>query len=173
MERKYSRLLVYVLLAIVFVGGYYLWKEQVVTRRPLPEGIKILVQTDYNLCKHKGCKETTPLELKVLTLHDLRQLYPSQEGWQSRREGNQVMVSRTLENLCEKCSRVTHLGEKGGFVAVIRGPAGVDGGIIRVTKIRVNSLPEELRGKIEKGLLDLPDEETLLQILDSLEENSG
>jgi len=30
-----------------------------------------------------------------------------------------------------------------------------------------------LRGKIEKGLLDLPDEETLLQILDSLEENSG
>ena len=60
MERKYSRLLVYVLLVIVFVGGYYLWKEQVVTRRPLPEGIKILVQTDYNLCKHKGCKETTP-----------------------------------------------------------------------------------------------------------------
>lgn len=173
MKQKHSRLPIYILLVIVFAGSYYLWQEQVVGRRPLPEGIKILVTTDYNLCKHEDCKETTPLDLKVLTLRDLRQLYPSDQGWRSSYGDNQVMVSRKLDNLCEKCSEVTHLGEKGGFVAVMKGPAGVNGGIVRVTKIKTNSLPIELRRKAEKGLLDLPDEESLMQILDSLEENSG
>jgi hypothetical protein len=173
MKQKYSRLLIYVLLVIVFVGGYYLWQEQVVARRPLPEGTKILVKTDYSLCKHEDCKETTPLDLKVLTLRELRQLYPSDQGWRSSYGDHQVMVSRTVENLCDKCSMVTHLGEKGGFVAVIRGPVGVNGGIVRVTKFKTKSLPAELRLKAEKGLLDLPDEEALVQILDSLEESSG
>lgn len=109
----------------------------------------------------------------MLTLRDLRQLYPSGQGWRSSYGDHQVMVSRTVENLCDKCSEVTHLGEKGGFVAVIRGPAGVNGGIVRVTKFKTNSLPAELRLKAEKGLLDLPDEEALVQILDSLEESSG
>ncbi|MGB4504014.1 MAG: hypothetical protein WBI44_03865 [Syntrophaceticus sp.] len=173
MERKYSRLLIYGLLIIVFAGGYFLWQEQVVARRALPEGAKIFIKTNYELCKHEDCKETSPLELKVFTLREIRQLYPSREGWQSHYEDNQVMVSRTLEKLCEKCSRVTHLGEKGGFIAVVRGPAGVNGGIIRVTKIKVNTLPQELRKKAEKGLLDLPDEEALLQVLDSLEESGS
>jgi hypothetical protein len=76
MKQKYSRLLIYVLLVIVFVGGYFLWQEQVVARRPLPEGTKILVKTDYSLCKHEDCKETTPLDLKVLTLRELRGSQP-------------------------------------------------------------------------------------------------
>lgn len=63
-------------------------------------------------------------------------------------------------------------GEKGGFVAVIRGRPALMG-VIRVTKTRVDSLPSELRRKAKDGILDLPDEETLLQILDSLEEESG
>jgi hypothetical protein len=172
MKRRYSRLLFFGLLVIVFVGGYYLWQEQVVARRSFPEGTKILVKTEYSICSHEDIKETTPSQLKAATLYDLRQKYPAQEGWRSSREGEQVTVSRTLEDLCEKCSRVTHLGEKGGFIAVVKGPVGVDGGIVRVTKTKVNILPQELRGKAEKGLLDLPDEESLLQVLDSLEEGS-
>lgn len=171
MERKNSRLLVFGLLIIVFVGGYYLWQEQVVVRRPLPDGTKILIQTEYNLCEHKESRNAAPVDLKVQTLLDLRQLYPSQEGWHSRFADEQVMVTRTLDDLCEKCSQVTHLGEKGGFVTVIKGPVGVEGEIVRVTTIETDILPEELRTKVEEGMLDLPDEETLLQIMDSLEEH--
>ena len=134
MKRRYSRLLFFSLLVIVFVGGYYLWQEQVVARRPLPEGTRILVKTEYSVCGHEDIKETTPSQVKAATLYDLRLKYPSQEGWRSSREGEQVAVRRTLDNLCEQCSRVTHLAEK--------------------------------------GLLDLPDEESLLQVLDSLEEGS-
>ncbi|MDD4783737.1 MAG: hypothetical protein PHX16_08960, partial [Syntrophaceticus sp.] len=129
MERKNFRILVFGLLVVVFVGGYYLWQEQVVVRRSLPDGTKIHIQTEYNLCGHEESRDTAPVDLKVQTLLDLRQLYPSQEGWQSRFAHEQVMVTRTLADLCEECSRVTHLGEKGGFVAVIKGPVGVDGGI--------------------------------------------
>ena len=40
-----------------------------------------------------------------------------------------------------------------------------------MTKIRVDSLPAELRKEAKNGMLDIPDEETLLHILDSLEED--
>lgn len=170
LRKKYYRLLFYGILVVVAAGGYYL-QQYAAASRPFPDQMKILVKTDYILCKHQNCSEATPLALKVLTLHDLRELYSSQEGWRSRYENDQVIVSRTLESICPKCSRVTHLGEKGGFVAVIRGPAGVNGEIVRVTKIRVNSLPKDMRRKAQDGVLDLPDEEALLQILDSLEES--
>lgn len=124
MGRKHSRLLVFGLLIFVFVGAYYLWQEQVVVRRPLPDGTKIHIQTEYNLCGHKESRDASPVELKVQTLLDLRQLYPSQEGWRSRFADAQVMVTREMDDLCENCSQVTHLGEKGGFVAVIKGPVG-------------------------------------------------
>jgi hypothetical protein len=121
--------------------------------------------------RHKESRDASPVELKVQTLLDLRQLYPSQEGWRSRFADAQVMVTREMDDLCENCSQVTHLGEKGGFVAVIKGPVGVDGGIVRVTTIKTDILPEELRTKVEEGMLDLPGEEILLQIMDSLEEH--
>lgn len=171
MERKNSRLLVFGLLVVVFVGGYYLWQEQVVVRRSFPEDTNIHVQTEYSLCGHQESLDTAPVDLKVQTLLDLRQLYSSQDGWQSRFADQQVMVTRTVDDLCEKCSQVTHLGEKGGFVAVIKGPVGVDGGIVRVTTIETDILPAELCAQAEEGMLDLPDEETLLQIMDSLEEH--
>jgi hypothetical protein len=42
---------------------------------------------------------------------------------------------------------------------------------VRVTTIKTDILPEELRTKVEEGMLDLPGEEILLQIMDSLEEH--
>ena len=171
MGKKYYRLLLLLLLAVVCAAIYYLWQEQLVARRPFPDGTNILVKTEYTLCGHQEQTETTAVDLKVSNLRDLRAQFLPQEGWRSRYEREQVAVSRTLEDLCQKCSVLTHLGEKGGFVAVVRGPVGVDGGIVRVTKIRVDSLPAELRKEAKKGMLDIPDEETLLHILDSLEED--
>lgn len=173
MGKKYYRLLLLLLLIVVGAGSYYLWQEQVVARRPFPEGMNVLIKTDYTLCGHQEQTETTAVDLKVSNLRELRAQFLPQRGWESRYEGEQVVVSRALKDLCEKCSGMTHLGEKGGFVAVIKGPAGVDGGIVRVTKIRVNSLPAELRKDAEEGRLDIPDEETLMHILDSLEEDES
>ncbi|KUK36718.1 MAG: Putative membrane protein [Thermacetogenium phaeum] len=171
---NYRRLLFYALAAVALAGLIFLLGDQVLARRPFPSGTRVIVKTVYDLCGHEVVdREGTPAELGALTPRELRYLYPRREGWQVEVKDRGVTVLRSLEELCEKCSRLTHLGEKGGFVAVIRGPAGVDGGVIRVTKTRVDSLPSELRRKAKDGILDLPDEETLLQILDSLEEESG
>jgi len=171
MAKKNYRPLLLLLLIVIGIGIYYLWQEQVVARRPFPEGMKVLIKTEYTLCGHREQTEKTATDLKVSNLRDLRAQFLPQSGWQSYYQGEEVVVSRTSEDLCKDCSVLTHLGEKGGFVAVIRGPAGVDGGIVRVTKIRVGSLPAELRKEAEKGMLDIPDEETLMHILDSLQED--
>lgn len=169
---KYRRFLLCVITAVILSGAFFLLRDQALARRPFPSGTQVVVKTGYDLCRHEVIKEASPPEMGVLTLRQLRRLYPSGEGWQAQVREKDVVVSRTLDGLCERCSRITHLGEKGGFVAVIRGPAGVEGGIVRVTKTRVEALPSELRRKVRDGALDLPDEESLLQILDSLEEES-
>lgn len=173
MGKKYYRLVFVLVLIIVCASGYYLWQEQVIARRPFSDNINISITTEYTICSHDESSETTPKILKVSNLRDLRDRFNAQDGWRSRYQGEQVVVFRKLEELCTKCSEVTHLGEKGGFLAVVRGPAGIDGGIMRVTKIRVDSLPSEMRKEAENGTLDIPDEETLLHILDSLEEHES
>lgn len=168
---KYRRLLFYAMATVALGGLIFLLGDRVLASRPFQAGTRVVVKTGYDLCGHEVVvRDGSPAELGAPTLRELRYLYPRRQGWQIKVKERNVTAFRSLEELCENCSRLTHLGEKGGFVAVIRGPVGVDGGIVRVTKTRVDSLPAELRRKAREGTLDLPDEETLLQILDSLEE---
>lgn len=167
------RLVLLGLILVVLAGGFRILIEQVQLRRPIPPGTEIYSRTTYELCSHV---ETTKAQLpqkKQLTLSDLRSLYPSQDGWRSELAEKEVDLARTIQELCPTCRKQTHLGCRGNFVAVVRGPAGVDGGVVRVTKIRVADLPSDLRKQAEQGMLNLPDETSLYQILDSLEENTG
>lgn len=171
MFNRYRRVLLYGITAVILVGASFLLWDQALARRPFPTGAQITVKTSYDLCRHEISKTLSSSEIGVLTLKELRSLYPSRDGWRAQVKAKDVVVARAVDGLCERCSQITHLGEKGGFVAVIKGPSGIDGEVVRVTKTRVEILPPELRLKVSAGTLDLPDEESLLQILDSLEED--
>lgn len=171
MFRKESRFLISTFAFLVAVGSLYVVQQRAALQRPLPRGVKIFTKVVYETCGHQVENEVDLAEMEEVTPARLQKLYPSSQGWKMELSDERLVFSRVEEGLCEDCSRKTHLGEKGGFVAIIRGPAGVDGGVLRVTKIRVSSLPEELRNQVEKGCLDLSGEEELLQILDSYDEN--
>jgi hypothetical protein len=171
MLNRYRRIFLYGMIGVVLVAASFLFWNQALARRPFPTETQITIRTDYELCSHEVNKTVFPSEIAVSNLKQLRSLYPSRDGWRAQIKAKNLVVTRTVAGLCEKCSQITHLGEKGGFVAVIKGPPGVKGDVVQVTKTRVETLPSELRLKISTGTLDLPDEESLLQVLDSLEEN--
>lgn len=172
MNKREYRVVAYLILLVAVAGGIRLLRGEVLARRAIPPGEKVFCRTVYMLCGHeKGT--TIDLQRKgKLTLGELRKLYPLKDGWHIEWMGNKVEISRTEEALCPSCQKKSHLGRKGDFVAVIRGPVGVDGGIIRVTSIRLSNLPLSVRKQVEKGTLDVSDEKALMQILDSLEEDT-
>ncbi|MGD0153698.1 MAG: hypothetical protein ABSC17_08055 [Thermacetogeniaceae bacterium] len=147
-------------------------RERIQLARPLPAGTRVIVQTVYSLCKHEVTGSANLSNKKNYSTLDLLGLYPSAQGWTPSFHSGEVILTRTVNGLCPVCQNKSHLGEKGGFLAVIRGPAGVNGGIIRVTTIRLSSLPADYQKQAQLGTLDLPDELALLQILDSLDEGS-
>jgi hypothetical protein len=171
MLRKEGRIIIYTFAFLVALGSFYVIQQRAELQRPLPSGAKVFTKVVYGTCGHQVENEVDLAKVGEMSVASLQKLYPPSQGWKMVRTGERFVFSRVEEGLCEDCSHKTHLGEKGGFVAVIRGPAGVDGEVLRVTKVRVSSLPEELRKQVEKGCLDLPGEEELLQILDSYDEN--
>ena len=173
MAKKASRLIFYVVMLLVLAGGFYLIQQRIQLAKPLPAGTKVIARTVYSLCKHEVTSSANLPNKKNYSTLDLLNLYPTGQGWTPSFVNGEVILTRTANGLCPICQNKSHLGEKGGFLAVIRGPAGVNGGIIRVTTIRLSSLPADYRQKAQSGTLDLPDELALLQILDSLDESSG
>lgn len=171
MNKSGYRVVAYLILLMVVAGGIRLLREEVLAGRVIPPGEKIFCKTMYKLCGHEDGTFIDQQSKGKLTLGDLRKLYPPNDGWHVEWTGNKVEIRRTEDDLCPSCKKKSHLGSKGDFVAVIRGPVGVNGGIIRVTTIRLSQLPESVRSQVERGMLDLPDEKALLQIMDSLEEN--
>ncbi len=172
MARKASPLVACGLLLLVLAGGIYMVREYIQLSRPLPADARVITRTVYTLDHQEVDGSAILLHRQGCSALDLLRLYPATQGWTLSFSGNDVILTHTVPGLSPDDMKKTHLGAKGGFVAVVRGPAGVDGGIIRVTIIRVSSLPPDYQQQALQGTLDLPDEVTLMQVMDSLNENS-
>lgn len=170
---KGKRFLLLIFVIIAMAGSLGALYEQILLKRSFSPN-NITVSTLYTLCHHKiDNSNMNKLVRSDMTLKDLRHLFPSSEGWRYKVEGKEVIFTRIIEGLCNTCQQKTHLGVKGDYVAVIRGPSGVDGGVVRVTKVKLSGLPPELSSRLQTGKIDLPDEESLFGVLDSLDENYG
>ena len=161
------------IMLLVLAGGLYLARERVLLIRPLPAGTRVVVRTFYALSKRAVDSSADLPDKQGYNALDLLHLYPADQGWKLSFASGEAILARTVAGLCPDDQKKSHLGEKGGFLAVVRGPAGINGGIIRVTTIPLASLPPDYRNQAEQGTLDLPDEISLLQILDSFDENNG
>lgn len=172
MYKRGSRAFIWFILLVVVAAGARLLHESVLSRRVIPPDVKICCRTLYTVCGHERENPVKLTRQGDLTVAYLLRLYPPKEGWHLEWRGGMVELRRQEEALCPSCQKKSHVGRKGDFVAVIRGPVGVNGGIIRVTSIKLSSLPQNIRREVERGTLDVPDEKVLMQIIDSLEEET-
>lgn len=192
-RRGLQSLLIAVFFSLVgFIGGYFLFEVPAdnMSLKPesdrligtvekhasgggttvLLEGINRVVEgrSYYSLCGH-----WEPLNLgsfNKLTSEYLLETFPKSQGWAIEDSGEKLLITKTINALCPDDENKRHLGQFQDFVAVIRGPVGINGGILEVTKIKVSSLPEHFRQQAKLGVLDFPDGQSLLEALDSMDE---
>lgn len=122
----------------------------------------------YTLCGH-----SEPLnlgDLSGLTQEQLKVNFPREQGWEIEDTEKKVVITKKIKALCPMDEKKRHLGSFGQYVAVIKGPPGINGGIIEVTDIKLSNLPEHFRKQAEQGILDFSSAQHLLEALDSLDE---
>jgi len=125
-------------------------------------------KTVFTLCGH-----SEPLNLGSFqwTSPDyLLENFPENQGWTVEDTGEKLMITKRINALCPADDSKRHLGRFGKYVAVIKGPVGIDGGILEVTDIALSSLPKHFREQAERGMLDFSDAQSLLEALDSMDE---
>jgi len=142
-------------------------------RAPLhspPEKMIRIVEarTLYTLCGH-----IEPLslgDLNGMSLEELGKKFPRRQGWVIEEAGSKILITQKLDTLCSDCEGKRHLGAFGDFVAVVKGPVGVEGGIVEVTNIKIEDLPPQWQEQIKRGRLDFSSAQEMLEALDSLDE---
>jgi hypothetical protein len=122
----------------------------------------------YTLCGHSELLHLG--DLSGMTPEQMETNFPREQGWEIADNGEKLVVTKKINALCPEDEKKRHLGRFGQYVAVIKGPPGIDGGIIEVTDIELSSLPEDFRKQAEKGILDFSSAQNLLEALDSLDE---
>ncbi|GAW92724.1 hypothetical protein [Calderihabitans maritimus] len=132
---------------------------------------KLLFQEYYAVCEHTITKEKEDIQhLDGLSVNELQQTFSQEEGWTVYEAGDYIILSRQIEDLCPEDAKKRHLGAYGDYVAIIRGPVGIDGGVVSVTDVRIDSLPRPWQQQVREGTLNFGSVEELLEALDSLDE---
>ena len=125
-------------------------------------------RTVFSLCGH-----SEPLNLgsfQGASEEFLLENFPADQGWTIEDTGEKLVLTKKINALCPADDAKRHLGHFGDYIAVIKGPVGVDGGILEVTDIPLSSLPKHVREQAKKGTLAFSDVQSLLEALDSMDE---
>lgn len=84
--------------------------------------------------------------------------------------GSRAVIHQQVEGWCPEDKRKRHLGLFRDHVAVYEGPAGNQDKMLKVTGIRIDALPEELRGKVKNNQMEFGSEEAMNYALENLDE---
>ena len=124
----------------------------------------------YLSCNHL-IKGTPDASIIGQNIDSLVKKYPPEDGWVvDNLNPKHILIYKKQTGLCPNDIGKRHLGIQGEYVAVYRGPVGINAGIERVTEIKVQQLPQEFREKVKLGLLDFANENELMEALDTIDE---
>lgn len=132
----------------------------------------IIMETAYTRCKHiVSTKYKGSDGLKGKSLQDIRKIFPEKKGylvWFT--DDGTLVIHRRVETWCPKDRNKVHLGVVKNHVAVYRGPGGINDEIMRITNVRIEVLPENLRRDLKAGIFEFTDEEEANFVLENLDE---
>lgn len=180
-----------IILLSTFVGasiiGYQLMTDDFSTE-PTIEQVANIIEPyhftffeSYALCEeyNLGCQPTTlniePVaELALLSLDDIRTLYPSPQ-WLVIADEQEISITHLLDGLCNEHKKTLHLGvnQNGEYLTICYGPSAISsqGGIYLISDVKLSNLPIDEQNKIIRGYYESNDYEELQCILDSFSES--
>ncbi|WP_366922603.1 hypothetical protein MFMK1_003070 [Metallumcola ferriviriculae] len=189
MLRKYYHVvIVFAITALISFALVYLAINDNLERLPFPlpsamqkpvaqleisDSDGVAVSYNYLACGHTVLGSLpTGMDIEGLSITKVKDLLPREQGWVVNKDGDQISITKYQEGFCPEDENKTHLGAVGEFVAVFKGPVGVNSHIIEVTDIPVANLPIDWQEQVERGELDFQNVKKLKETLDSLDEYS-
>ena len=133
----------------------------------------VVLEKTYTKCGHTVTSEYEEQDrLAGKTLAEIREEFTAEEGYLvwSDEENGTLMIQQRVDDWCPDDRKRVHLGLFKGHVAVFRGPAGVDDELLRITGIKAEHLPEQLRRTLEAGTLEYDSEDEANFVLENLDE---
>ncbi|WP_422444059.1 BofC C-terminal domain-containing protein [Thermoanaerobacterium sp. DL9XJH110] len=178
MPKKLFRYIIFILVFAVLSFGYGYFKTFVSLREPSPDinqnrgeeeeanftpetklktGAKFVFVIFYSKCGHEiKSEETAPEKYEGFTRAQLEQ---EMAGWEIRSfTSEEVILRKQVDDICNEHY---YIGLKDGYVALFQGIPGVASKVIEKTDILADTLREEDRNLLEKGLIITGREEFL------------
>lgn len=146
-------------------------ESQVENEKTIRPETPVVKEYAYTKCRHMVVNRLKAGNLAGKTLAEIRKMYPSSQGylvWISR--DGKLIIHKRIEDWCPTDRHRVHLGINKGYVAVFRGPGGINDEVLRTTLIQADSLPEQMRRSIEAGVLEFDSEDEAYFVLENLDE---
>lgn len=179
-----------IILVATFAGasiiGYQLMTDDFSTNPPVEQTANLIEPyhfsffESYALCEeyNLGCKPTVlniepTAELAMLSLDDIRTLYPSPQ-WLVIADESEVSITHLLDGLCAEHKKTLHLGvnQSGEYITICYGPSEISsqGGVYLISDVKLSNLTTQEQDKILHGYYESTNYEELQGILDSFSE---
>jgi hypothetical protein len=181
--RKYKYVIIaipivfFICLGLVYLSNYYAaknfnYQQETISYKDANKPVYIqAIQKRYTLCGHITPLEFQTEQLNVLNLEDLKRAFPAEAGWKIEPDPTgAITITQIIYGLCPVDAQKRHLGELAGFVSVYIGPAGTNGGLDRITNIKLINLPKDWQQLIKNNAIEFANEKDLLEALDNLDE---
>lgn len=131
---------------------------------------RIIFEKQYQGCGHvivTGYNERD--RINGLHKNGLNEFFKKSQGYSVSFADNTLIIHQSLNSKCPEDQNQFKLKEYKGYVAVYTG-AEENEILLRVTAIKTEILPENIRSDIRAGKLSFSDEEKLNDILENLDE---
>lgn len=165
----------------LFLGGLYAvsqhnapGNQKPVIKAAQSEVVKdgvIEMEKEYSRCGHTIITAyDREVDLRGKTLDEIRRLFSAQEGFRISINNGMLVIHETIDDWCPRDKERCRLKEYEGMLAVYRGPNAENDYLLRVTEIKISSLPANVQMAVRSGHYEFETEESLNDALENLDE---
>jgi hypothetical protein len=132
---------------------------------------QVKLEQEYSRCQHLLVSDFPDRDrLLGKSLEEIRQLFTVDNGYTVTMEGSILTIHQRIEDWCPDDKKKCRIKEYQGRLAVYQGPDADNDILLRVTQIKMESLPASIAEDIKQGLYEFDSQEALNDALENLDE---
>ncbi|HEX3012524.1 MAG TPA: hypothetical protein VHQ70_10965 [Syntrophomonadaceae bacterium] len=178
----HKRLIIWGLAAAGLIMGFvytsFVNESNHANRKPVINAVEsavvkndIVLEREYLRCGHTIISAYDGKKsLKGKTLAEVRQLFSAEEGYKVNIKNDTLVIHEKVNDWCPNDKQRCRLKEYHGMVAVYQGPKADADSLLRVTGIKMSSLPAAVQNAVRNGQYEFETQEALNDALENLDE---
>jgi hypothetical protein len=137
----------------------------------IKEDTQIVFEKEYTRCGHLVISEFDDKKNLIgKTVKELKQQYTAENGFKITLYKEALVIHETVDDWCARDKEKCRLKDYQGMVAIYMGPDDKNDHLLRVTNIKMDSLPIDLKKMIKDGKYEFDNEQALNDALENLDE---